>query len=184
MAAPARLWRMRRIYLDRVGSPAARFRDVWIDLTGRDGTPLDTILWMRNGGGKSTLIALVCALIRPDRRDFLATGTTGRHLEDCILGADTAHVVVEWIDPTGRRLVTGGVYEWTDRAQPADPNTNHERLRQSWYAFTPAAGVEVEELPFAAAEFKEFVKAVEALPFDTEPVVTAKQERWAQALQD
>lgn len=182
MVAPARLWQIRRIYLDRVGSPAARFRDVWLDLTGRDGRPLDTILWMRNGGGKSTLIALVCALIRPDRRDFLATATTGRHLEDCVLGADTGHVVVEWTDPTGRRLVTGAVYEWTDRVQPADPNAGHDRLKQCWYAFTP--GPEVESLPFAGADFKEFVRTVEALPATAEAVVTTKQDRWAQALHD
>ncbi|WP_433213282.1 hypothetical protein ACQP00_01705 [Dactylosporangium sp. CS-047395] len=184
MAAPAKLWRIRRVYLDRIGSPAARFRDVWLDLTSRDGTPLDTILWMRNGGGKSTLIALLCALIRPDRRDFLATATTGRHLEDAILGSDTAHVVVEWLDPVGQRLVTGGVYEWADRAQPSDPNASHERLRQTWYAFTPTAGVELEQLPFATAELKDFAKAVEGLPHETEPVVTTKQERWSQALQD
>ncbi|GGM21740.1 hypothetical protein ACFFX1_00780 [Dactylosporangium sucinum] len=189
MAAPARLWRIRRIHLDRVGSPAARFRDVWLDLTGRDGRPLDTILWMRNGGGKSTLIALVCALVRPDRRDFLATATTGRHLEDCVLGADTGHVVVEWTDPDGRRLVTGAVYEWTDRAQPADPNAAHDRLKQSWYAFTPAAGVEIEQLPFAGlgglpTDLRDFVRAVETLPPETDAVVTAKQDRWAQALQD
>ncbi|MET7418664.1 hypothetical protein [Dactylosporangium sp. NPDC005555] len=184
MPAPARLWQMRRVYLDRVGSPAARFRDVWLDLTGRDGRPLDTILWMRNGGGKSTLIALVCALIRPDRRDFLATATTGRHLEDCVLGADTGHVVVEWTDPTGRRLVTGAVYEWTDRVQPADPNAGHDRLKQSWYAYTPGPGPEIESLPFSGADFKEFVRAVEALPATAEPVITTKQDRWAQALHD
>ncbi|MFI5841712.1 hypothetical protein ACIA8K_18580 [Catenuloplanes sp. NPDC051500] len=190
MAAPARLWQMRRIVLDRIGSPAARFRDVTIELTGRDGTPLDTILWMRNGGGKSTLIALVCALIRPDRRDFLATATTGRHLEDCILGADTAHVVVEWADPSGRRLITGAVYEWADRVQPADPNAAHDRLRQCWYAFSPIdVATQIETLPFTRsdgrpADFKEFVKELEALPLDLDPVVVTKQERWAGALTD
>ncbi|MDR7275109.1 hypothetical protein [Catenuloplanes atrovinosus] len=190
MAAPARLWRIRRIFLDRIGSPAARFRDVTLELTGRDGTPLDTILWMRNGGGKSTLIALVCALIRPDRRDFLATATTGRHLEDCVLGADTAHVVVEWIDPSGRRLITGAVYEWADRVQPADPNASHDRLRQCWYAFSPdSADAQIETLPFTRedgrpADFREFVKALEALPLDLDPVVVTKQERWAGALTD
>jgi len=192
MAAPARLWQIRRIYLDRVGSPAARFRAVWLDLTGRDGAPLDTILWMRNGGGKSTLIALLCALIRPDRRDFLATATTGRHLEDCILGADTGHVVVEWTDPDGQRLVTGAVYEWTDRAQPADPNAAHERLRQSWYTFTPSSGtegVEIEHLPFTGlggvpTDLRDFVRVIESLPPACLAVATAKQDRWAQALQD
>ena len=69
---------------------AARFLDVWLEFGGRTGNPLDTILWMRNGGGKSTLIALICASIRPARNDYLATSETGRHLEDCVLGADTA----------------------------------------------------------------------------------------------
>jgi hypothetical protein len=194
MAAPARLWKIRRIYLDHIGSPAARFRDVWIEFTNKAGAPLDTILWMRNGGGKSTLIALLCALIRPDRRDFLATATTGRHLEDGVLGADTAHVVVEWVDPSGRRLVTGAVYEWADRIQPADPNAAHDRLRQNWYAFTPdGADVEIEHLPFRAfggavaklpTDLKDFAKAIEALPSDAEPFVTGKQDRWADALTD
>jgi len=44
-------------------------------------------------------------------------------LEDYVLGADTAHVTVEWSGPSGRRLVTGGVYEW------ADPIRDHDKLQ-------------------------------------------------------
>src|SRR5688500_6593935 len=103
------MWQIHRIRLDRIGAPAARFLDVTIDLSDDAGHPLGSSLWLRNGGGKSTVLSLVCALIRPHRRDFLATSATDKHLEDYVLGADSAHVTVEWSGPSGRRLVTGAV---------------------------------------------------------------------------
>ncbi|GAA2531601.1 hypothetical protein [Pilimelia columellifera] len=192
MPAPARLWRIRRIYLDRIGAPAARFRDVWLEFGSRTGNPLDTILWMRNGGGKSTLIALICASIRPARNDYLATAETGRHLEDCVLGADTAHIAIEWQDPDGRRMVTGAVYEWTDRIQPADPNASWEQLQQRWYAFTPSRpAAEIEVLPFHDGNqhpttLKAFADAIAALPPEADSVVIdyKDQGKWTSALQD
>ncbi|MEU8658043.1 hypothetical protein [Actinoplanes philippinensis] len=192
MPAPARLWRIHRIYLDRIGAPAARFRDVWLEFASRTGNPLDTILWMRNGGGKSTLIALICASIRPARNDYLATAETGRHLEDCVLGSDTAHIAIEWQDPDGRRMVTGAVYEWTDRLQPADPNASWKMLQQCWYAFTPSApDAELGGLPFEDGNqhptpLKNFAAAILALPPHADPVVVddGNQGRWANALHD
>ncbi|MFI7336068.1 coiled-coil domain-containing protein [Micromonospora aurantiaca (nom. illeg.)] len=192
MPAPARLWKIHRIYLDRIGAPAARFRDVWLEFGSRTGNPLDTILWMRNGGGKSTLIALICASIRPARNDYLATAETGRHLEDCVLGADTAHIAIEWQDPDGRRMVTGAVYEWTDRVQPADPNVSWEQLQQRWYAFTPSRPLaEIDLLPFHDVNqhpttLKAFADAITALPPEADSVVVEykDQGKWTSALQD
>jgi hypothetical protein len=186
------MWQMRRIRLDRVGAAASRFLDVTIDLADGGGFPLDSIVWLRNGGGKSTVLSLVCALIRPHRRDFLATSATDKHLEDYVLGSDTAHVTIEWSGPAGRRLVTGAVYEWADRAQPADPNRDHDKLQARWYAFTPVPGrAELELLPFTRADgqpplLKEFVAAVRG--WDTIPgcgaVVTEGQDRWTRVLDD
>ncbi|WP_043541616.1 hypothetical protein [Salinispora pacifica] len=192
MPAPARLWKIHRIYLDRIGAPAARFRDVWLEFGSRTGNPLDTILWMRNGGGKSTLIALICASIRPARNDYLATAETGRHLEDCVLGADTAHIAIEWQDPDGRRMVTGAVYEWADRIQPADPNASWEQLQQRWYAFTPSRpAAEIDFLPFhdvnqRPTTLKAFADAITALPPEADSVVVEykDQGKWTSALQD
>ncbi|MEU8216720.1 hypothetical protein AB0C47_13220 [Micromonospora taraxaci] len=192
MAAPARLWKIRRVYLDRIGAPAARFRNVWLEFGSRTGNPLDTILWMRNGGGKSTLIALICASIRPARNDYLATAETGRHLEDCVLGADTAHIAIEWQDPEGRRMVTGAVYEWADRVQPADPNASWEQLQQRWYAFTPVRqAAEIDLLPFHDANhhpttLKAFGDAITALPPEADSVLVEykDQGKWTSALQD
>lgn len=185
------MWQIRRIRLDRIGAPAARFLGVTIDTTDGDGHPLDSIVWLRNGGGKSTVLSLVCALVKPNRRDFLATSVTDKHLEDYVLGADTAHVTVEWSGPAGRRLVTGAVYEWTDRTQPADPNRDYEKLQARWYAFTPVTGrADLDLLPFARHDvpltLKEFIAAVRA--WDTIPgcgaVVSDGKERWGRILDD
>ncbi|GAA1856042.1 hypothetical protein GCM10009836_40250 [Pseudonocardia ailaonensis] len=191
MSAPV-MWKMSRVRLDRVGPTAARFLDVTLDFTDeRDGHPLDSILWLRNGGGKSTVLSLICALIRPRRTDFLATQATGKHLEDYVLGADTAHVVVEWSGPEGRRLVTGAVHEWADRAQPADPNRDHDRLTSRWYLFTPQAGrAELDLLPFELdgrpAPQKEFLAALRG--WDAVPkagvAITDGQDRWSRLLDE
>jgi hypothetical protein len=186
------MWQIRRIRLDHIGAPAARFIDVTLDLTDTAGTPLDSILWLRNGGGKSTVLSLVCALIRPDRRDFLASGDTDKHLEDYVLGADTAHVIVEWSGPAGQVLVTGAVYEWADRTQPADPNKSYDRLEQRWYAFTPVAGrAALDVLPFVTAEglrtpLKQFIATIREWDTitGTGAVVTDVRQRWAKALDD
>lgn len=184
------MWQIRRIRLDHIGPAAARFLDVTLDFTDAQGHPLDTILWLRNGGGKSTVLSLVCALIRPHRRDFLATAATGKHLEDYVLGSDTAHVVVEWSGPDGRTLVTGAVYEWADRTQPADPTRDHDRLVSRWYLFTPQPGrAELDLLPFRTEDgrqtpLREFVAAVRA--WDAIPhcgaAVTDGMDRWRQML--
>ncbi|MGD9987733.1 hypothetical protein [Pseudonocardia sp.] len=190
--SPPVMWTMRRVRLHRIGPAAARFVDVTLELTGADGQPLHSILWLRNGGGKSTVLSLICAVVRPHRRDFLATSTTGKHLEDYVLGSDTAHVVVEWSGPGGATLVTGAVYEWADRVQPADPNRDHDRLGARWYVFRspPASEATLDALPFDSGEtptpLRDFVSAVKrwgAVP-DCGAAVTDSQDRWAQLLDD
>jgi hypothetical protein len=182
------MWKMSRVRIDRMGPTAARFLDVTLDFRDGDGLPLDSILWLRNGGGKSTVLSLICALIRPARRDFLATQATGKHLEDYVLGDDTGHVVIEWSGP-GRRLVTGAVYEWADRAQPADPNREYDRLGARWYlcAETPDGRAGFDALPIGQRRTqKEYVAALRE--WDAVPgaglVVTERQDRWAQALDE
>jgi hypothetical protein len=184
------MWKIRRVRLDRIGPSAARFLDVELDFRNGDGLPLDTILWLRNGGGKSTVLSLICALIRPGRRDFLATAATGKHLEDYVLGSDTAHVVIEWSGPQ-RTLVTGAVYEWADRTQPADPNRDHDRLNARWYVFTPVEGrAGLDRLPFrtdgAQTPLQDFAAAVrkwDAIP-GCGAAVTKEPERWRRMLDD
>ncbi|KAA9163981.1 hypothetical protein FPZ12_008095 [Amycolatopsis acidicola] len=70
-----RMYRLRRFSLDSIGVPDNRFSDLLVDLTDAEGAPADSIVWLRNGAGKTTMLSLLLALILPDRRDFLATRT-------------------------------------------------------------------------------------------------------------
>ncbi len=185
------MWQVRRIYLDSIGTPAGRFMDVTLDLADGRGRPLDSIVWLRNGGGKSTIMALVGALIRPHRNDFLSASEhrndAGRQLEDYVLGSDTAHVAVEWGEADGRRLVTGAVYEWTDRVQPTDPTASHDRLVQRWYSFLPDGDrAELGRLPIKvggrATQLEAFCSAIRALPPTAEPVVARVRPEWERTL--
>jgi hypothetical protein len=146
------MFRLRRLYLDSVGVAENRFADLTVELTDTSGKPTDSIVWLRNGAGKTTMLSLLLALIRPARRDFLAHKTKNRTLEDLILSDDTAHVVAEWVGPDGEFLLTGAVYEWDARTRPTDYTTKgKERLRRSWWCLTPDPDVEratLDTLPF------------------------------------
>jgi hypothetical protein len=185
------MWQIRRIYLDAIGTPAGRFADVTLDMADGRGRPLDSILWLRNGGGKSTIMALLGALVRPGRNDFLSAAEhrndAGRHLEDYVLGSDTAHVAVEWGESDGRRLVTGAVYEWQDRQQPTDPNAQWQRLNQRFYTFLPDGDrAEIARLPFRIAgrptAQEAFCTAIKALPGPADAVVARQRGEWTQTL--
>ena len=181
------MWHLTRIHLDRIGTPAALFRDVKIDLADEFGRPLDTIAWLRNGGGKSTVLSLMCAQLRPKRTDFLAASSTSKHLEDYVASGDTAHVMLEWSDGTGRRLITASVYEWDGLHAPEDPTKNHDRLNQTWYCLTPDEQMGTDDLPRAHEDgsprrFKEYKATLRALPPRMEVAVCDRQDRWAKAL--
>ena len=84
------MFRLRRFYLDSCGVADNRFSNLMVDLTDMSGQPADAIVWLRNGAGKTTMLSLLLALILPDRRDFLATRTKHRYLEDLILPEEYA----------------------------------------------------------------------------------------------
>jgi hypothetical protein len=66
------MFRLCRLYLDSVGVTDNRFSDLTVEMTDASGCPADSIVWLRNGAGKTTMLSLLLALIRPARRDFLA----------------------------------------------------------------------------------------------------------------
>jgi hypothetical protein len=129
---------LRRVHLESVGHPNARFAPLDLDLTDEAGRPTHTVVWLRNGGGKSSLLNLLFAVVRPHRREFLGGNDDGkdRRLADYVLDGDIGHVCIEWGRPGDRRptLVTGMALEWRDRTRVADES----RLRRLWYAFVPS----------------------------------------------
>jgi hypothetical protein len=189
------MFRLRRFYLDSCGVTENRFSDLLIDLTDVDGNPTDAIVWLRNGAGKTTMLSLLLALILPDRRHFLATRTKKRTLEDLILAGDTAHVVAEWADPDGRRLLTGAVYEWDRRSRPSDYNgKGKEQLKRSWWLLRPDPSIEgsaLDDLPFTRRsdghfDRERFCAHISGLAARGADAVVASQSitEWHNALRD
>ena len=50
--------RLCRMRLSSIGHDSARFDDLTLDFTDRQGRPTNSVLWLRNGGGKSSLLSL------------------------------------------------------------------------------------------------------------------------------
>ncbi|MDH6630373.1 hypothetical protein M2271_008233 [Streptomyces sp. LBL] len=152
------MYRLRRLRLENIGHAAAGFKSLTLDLTGGvsriDGTAMsavDVILWLRNGGGKSSLLSLFFSLFLPAKIDFIGH-KKDKSLADYVPGAKTSHVIAEWENTSlprgGPALITGGVYQWKDGHRPADPAVNWEQLVRRWYCLRPLPGVlDLESLP-------------------------------------
>lgn len=138
--------------LHSIGERSARFTDLTLDMTGPNGSvapaPTDSIVWLRNGGGKSSLLSLFYALVLPRANDFLGKAVK-RSLTDYVDNGDTSHTVAVWhpandtdlLGSPDHVLVTGVVYEWDDLRRPSDPEKDRDRLGISWYAFSAVPGV-------------------------------------------
>ena len=134
-----------RVRFVSVGHPQARMEDLLLDLRGADGAPTDSTVWLRNGGGKSSILNLLFAIVRPSRREFLGgkADSRQRKLDDYVLPGDRAVTVAEWHLADGGRAVTGVFYEhrssgaetgalrrlfFAARVDPEHPETSLEGL--------------------------------------------------------
>jgi hypothetical protein len=133
------MFKLRRMHLDAIGSNSARFNNLTLDFTDAEANPLDTIIWLRNGGGKTSLLALYFSLLLPNRGDFLGARDDKKTLGDYVLSGDTAHILCEW-DTPGGPLVTGAIYEWPERRRPTEHESHAGALIRRWYAFNPKPG--------------------------------------------
>lgn len=148
------MWHMRRIRLESVGHPDARFDPLTLELIDANGDPTDSVLWLENMGGKTSWVSLVLSVLRPDRREFLGALRDQKHIEDYVLGPDTAHVVIEWqrLGPPSLlrldapRLVTGQVLQWKDRR--VDLENADKRLQRRFYGFVADDSLDFDRLPF------------------------------------
>jgi hypothetical protein len=188
-----------------VGERSARFQDLTLTFTApADGgsEPQDSVIWLRNGGGKSSILSLLYALLLPRAADFMGRSVK-RSLTDYIDGGDTAHVVAVW-EPAGASrpllgeadglLVTGAVHEWADLRRPVQPEASRDRLTTLFYTFHAVPGVlDLTTLPFTdmtghirrLAEYEGALREL-ARPCGQRAnlVVTGKQHQWRGALGD
>lgn len=143
--------RLLRLHLSRVGHKDARFFPLTLDFRSRDGHATDSVVWLMNGGGKSSLMNLFYSTFLPESREFL--GTKGesrkRKLADYIKGGDLAVVVSEWQMPTGANLfsttrIVGQVMSWKGGVGTPD---DESRLDREFFTFRGSERVPFESLP-------------------------------------
>ncbi|MCA9037905.1 MAG: hypothetical protein KDA91_22410, partial [Planctomycetaceae bacterium] len=90
--------KLRRLRLVSIGHESARFEDVTLDFTDRSGRPINSVVWLRNGGGKTSLLSLLFASVRPSQREFLGKRADQkvRALEHYVGTRDSGVVICEW----------------------------------------------------------------------------------------
>jgi hypothetical protein len=133
-----------------LGHPQARMDDLLLSFQRPDGRATDSTLWLRNGGGKSSILNLFFAIVRPHKSEFLGGKAEAkqRSLNDYILSNDRAVAAAEWqLDPAAdslglesERFLTGVFYERRDgsgdirrlffscRVTPEHPESTIEHL--------------------------------------------------------
>ena len=98
---PAVTYKLAALRFRSVGERSARFQDLTLTFTAPAddaSEPQDPVIWLRNGGGKSSILSLLYALLLPRATDFMGRSVQ-RSLTDYIDAGDTAHVVAIW-EPT------------------------------------------------------------------------------------
>ncbi len=188
-----------------IGERSARFTDLTLNLTApadNSQAPQDSVIWLRNGGGKSSILSLLYAQLLPHANDFMGRAVQ-RSLTDYVDSGDTSHVVAVWQPSnTGRTLqgepenvlVTGVVHEWADLRRPAQAAESRDRLNTHFYTFHAITGVlDLTTLPFTdvSGRPRRLTSFLDALREQARPyarhanlVVADKQHVWTKALLD
>lgn len=134
--------RLTQLRLVSVGHVRARFEDVLLDFRDSSGQAMESVLWLRNGGGKTSLLSLFFAGVCPHQRDFLGQRTgSGKRLSQYILPSDHGVVACQWeldahrslFDEEPPRYITGVFYK---RESPTGPAPDGERgaVRRLYFA--------------------------------------------------
>lgn len=140
--------RLRKMRLVSIGHNDSRYSDVTLKFTDRGDRPTNSVLWLRNGGGKTQLLGLFFAGVRPNKREFLGQRAEEkvRSIDDCVAKQDHGLVVCEWELDAENTLfndeppiyLTGVFYEWPSN-QSDNGKPGVDRL---FFAAKPTGAVE------------------------------------------
>ena len=132
--------RLCRVHFAGMGEACARFHPLTMDFRHKQaGAPQDSVIWLRNGGGKTTLISLLYSVLIPNQNQFLGR-LLGKDntLADFLRPNELGIVVTEWDFPalgTARRVV-GQIALLKDR-----------ELKRRFFSFYAAPGFGFDQLP-------------------------------------
>ncbi len=128
--------RIVRVRFVHVGHENARMDDLILRLHDQDGRATDSTIWLRNGGGKSSILNLLFSLILPNRHDFLGgkANQGERKIDHYVYESEPGYVIIEWeldmpsmlFDVPPNRYLTGVAYE--KRPGAAEDSSRLNRL--------------------------------------------------------
>lgn len=115
---------LEHIRLRSLGHPNARYENISLNFSNEEGRPEHTVLVLRNGGGKSSLIALYFALLVPGARQFI---NKERKITDYVPAGTSGLLITQWrlddasptalFDAPANRRILGVQYEHTNAGQ-------------------------------------------------------------------
>lgn len=191
-------WQTTAVRYVSIGEKSARFRDLTLSFNV-DGDSVETVIWLPNGGGKSSLMSLKSAVVLPAARDFTGAGREDgerrpRRLDDYVTSGDTSHTVIEWTadnanDLLGTRhqLLTGAIYEWPNRQRPAVDQAGS--LNKLWWSAVPTDGLfDLTNLPvrdgrlLTLAQFRDRLRDINTTHPELQIRIASTQNEWEKQL--
>ena len=191
--------RLKRVHFASIGHRDARLAPLTLELCDEQGDAMDSVVWLRNGGGKSSILNLLFSTLRPNLNEFLGKSVDGqsRQLSDYVGASDTAFVIAEWaFDPEQLGLgfevppsrIVGQVLEWQGRQRSVDSS----RLQRRFFSFRTDAAVDWQALPVAGisdapvGSLQAFVDWLEGVRRDgpaREVTIEERQAAWSRHLE-
>jgi hypothetical protein len=188
-----------------IGHPRARFDDLLLDFRDQENRATDTVLWLRNGGGKSSLLNLFYSVVRPRQTDFLGGkgGEEHRRLADYVQPEDQAVVACEWeldgdaslLDGDTSRYLTVAFHEHKSSSPADGSSVGPQRLFLAAEVHADVPELTLEGLPLTTqaedgrpmrrslANFRRFWGKLRAMYPGSDVFLTEKQADWARQLE-
>jgi len=140
--------RIRRVLLSRVGYKAAWYDGVVLSFHDPEGKPVNTIISLPNGEGKTTLLSLLLCTFDPPQQHFVQHLQKPHHHFKDYFERYPGFIVAEMARPsTARDLFGGGPTDHLVVGQAVVVRERHSDPERLFFLFTPNAALGFDDLP-------------------------------------
>ena len=139
--------KLRRCHLSCIGSRSARFSPVLMDFTKDDGAA-NSVVFLENGGGKTTLAAFLYLTLWPEQNHFLlkAAKNAKARVANYLSPGQTAYIVLE-CETRVAGLVDEPVVRVIGQVLRRRDATEQSPVDRHFFTFLPRPGMTFDDLP-------------------------------------
>ncbi len=139
--------KLRKCHLAAIGNRNARFSPVNLDFTG-DAAAVNSVVFLENGGGKTTLAAFLYLTLWPEQNHFLLKKAKDSQVRvaDYLMPGQTAYCVLECetriagVSEQPIIRIIGQVLQRRDA-------TDRSPIQRHFFTFLPCEGLNLDDLP-------------------------------------